>query len=82
MSIMVSPPTRAWLEELVASGRFESTEAALDAVVTQFRLVDDLDDAAFADVDIASSLEQLDRGEGTPAKTVFARLRTRLGHSA
>ena len=71
MNVQLSPDSMQFVEGLVASGRFESAEAAVAAGVQLLRSQQQL--AA----EIQKGIDELDAGKGIDGKIVFSELRER-----
>lgn len=71
MNISLTPEQQEWLELQVAKGAIPSVEEAVRAAVDHFFPID-TDDLSWAKPYLDEAWEELERGEGIDAATVFA----------
>ena len=71
MNVQLSPDAIQFVEELVASGQFESAEAAVAAGVRLLKSQQQLR------AEIQKGVEELDAGQGIDGDVVFSKLRER-----
>ncbi len=71
MNVQLSPDAIQFVEGLVASGQFESAEAAVAAGVQLLKGQQQLRS------EIQKGIDELDAGQGTDGEVVFAELRER-----
>ena len=71
MNVQLSPDAIQFVEELVASGQFESAEAAVAAGVRLLKSQQQLR------AEIQKGVEELDAGQGIDGDVVFSMLRER-----
>jgi predicted transcriptional regulator len=80
MNIRLKPDTEEWLKAQVAEGRFESIEDAVESLLEDSRLnqeLSDKTDLSWAKPYIEEGLAALEAGEVVPAEEVYAELRAR-----
>ena len=80
MNIRLKPDTEEWLKAQVAEGRFSSVEDAVEELLEDSRLNQELLDKAdlsWAKPYIEEGLAALEAGDVVPAEEVFAELRAR-----
>jgi len=80
MNIRLKPDTEEWLKAQVAEGRFESIEDAVEALLEDSRLNQELldkTDLSGANLYLEEGLAALEAGVVVPAEEVFAELRAR-----
>ena len=71
MNVQLSPDAMQFVEGLVASGQFESAEAAVAAGVQLLKSQQQLR------AEIQKGIDELDAGQGIDGEVVFAELRER-----
>ncbi len=84
MNIRLKPDTEEWLKAQVAEGRFESIEQAVELLLEDSRLnqeILDKTDLSLAKPYIDEGLADLEAGRVVPAEEVFAELRKRFVRS-
>jgi len=84
MNVRLKPDTEDWLRQQVESGRFASLEEAVEMLVLEDRISQEILDKAdlsWAKPYIEEGLAALEAGDVTPAKEVYAELRARFSRS-
>jgi predicted transcriptional regulator len=80
MNIRLKPDTEEWLKAQVAEGRFESIEQAVELLLEDSRLSQEVlgaTDLSWAKPYIEEGLAALEAGEVVPAEEVYAERRAR-----